>query len=166
MRRRIAFLLVAPFVVSAGAIRAQTPTTLTTQDYIDIQQLYARYNMAHDSSDAKLLEAVFTPDGEFVSGGNRRSGRGMIAATAVKKERPQVRHMATSITIAPSPEGARGTSYVMLVNGQATPPAISGTGFYEDVIVKTSEGWRFKTRNYFPQSAPAAAQAGPQSSTR
>src|SRR5262245_12360237 len=128
MRTRIAVLIVGLLVVSAAPARAQKPGTLTTQDYIDIQQLYARYNMAHDSSDAKLLEAVFTPDGEFVSGGNRRSGRGMIAATAVKKDRPQVRHMATSITITPSPEGARGTSYVMLVNGQATPPAITGTG--------------------------------------
>ena len=38
---------------------------LTTQDYIDIQQLYARYNIAIDTGDGEGWAATFTPDGVF-----------------------------------------------------------------------------------------------------
>jgi hypothetical protein len=148
-----------------GVSRAQKASKLSPMDYEEIRQLYARYNMAFDSNDAKLLETVFTPDGTFTMGaGNSRQARTMIAPNAVKTARPQVRHMATSITITPSPEGARGTSYLMLVNGQSTPPSVMGTGYYEDELVKTPDGWRFKSRIYYSQSAPAAAP--PQTSSR
>ncbi len=159
MRTRTVLILIATLFVQEAGARAQKPTTLPPADYIEIQQLYARYNMALDSTDAKLLETVWTADGEFFAGNARRKGREMRSAAEAKSERPLVRHMATSITITPSPEGARGTSYLMLVNLQATPPALVGGGFYEDVIVKTPEGWRFKTRRFYSQITPTAPAA-------
>ena len=145
-------------VLLATPAAAQAPQgTLSAADYADIQQVYARYNQSVDGGNAQMMATVFTADGEFVSGARTMKGRGL--AQGPVKERPQARHMATSIVIAPSPEGARGSSYVMLVNLQATPPVIMGGGVYEDVLVKTAEGWRFKRRTYFSQSAPAAPPA-------
>lgn len=155
MRTRTAILLAALVLLPAALASAQSGK-LSTDDHLEIQKLYARYNHAHDSSDAKLLATVFTPDGEFVLNGRPMSALGMIKPD-IAKPQPQVRHVATSIVVDPAPEGARGTSYVILVNLQATPPAIMGGGFYEDVIVKTPQGWRFKKRTYSPQGAPAPA---------
>ncbi len=157
MRTRIGLLFVALLVAAPAVGRAQTPITLA--DYIEIQNLYARYNHAHDSTNRKLLESVFAEDGEFVNNGKPIKGREMINATAVAKDRPVVRHVATSITVDPAPGGVKGTSYVVLVNAQATPPGVMLAGFYEDMLVKTPRGWRFKTRNFYPQAAPPPAAA-------
>ena len=157
---RTTFLALSLIVAGAAAAHAQT---LSPADYAEINQLYARYNHAVDAADAKMIATVFTADGLFVSGARTMEGRKLVTA-ATPKERPQARHMATSVIINPSPEGARGSSYVMLVNLQATPPVVAGGGVYEDVIVKTKEGWRFQKRTFFSQSTPATPPA--QSSTR
>lgn len=34
----------------------------------------------------------------------------------------------------------------MILNPAATPPAITAAGIYDDTLVKTAEGWRFKKR--------------------
>jgi hypothetical protein len=155
MRIGTSLLLAALFIAAPAAARAKDAISAT--DYIEIQNLYARYNHAHDGSNRKLLESVFSEDGEFFNNGKPVKGREMIPATAVAKDRPIVRHVATSITVEPTPGGAKGTSYVVLVNAQASPAGIMLAGFYEDVLVKTAQGWRFKTRNFYPQAPPPAA---------
>ena len=158
MRIRTAMLLAALVLLPAAVASAQG-AKLSADDHFEIQNLYARYNHAHDSSDASVLATVFTPDGEFVLNGKPMSALGMIKPGNAKTQ-PQVRHVASSIVVNAAPEGARGSSYVILVNLQATPPAIMGGGYYEDVIVKTPQGWRFKKRTYSPQAAaPAPAPA-------
>ncbi len=65
MRNRmlIALICAASWV---GLAAAQSKAgSLTTQDYIDIQQLYARYNEAIDSGNAEAYADTFTPDGTF-----------------------------------------------------------------------------------------------------
>jgi hypothetical protein len=44
----------------------------------------------------------------------------------------------------PTAEGARGTSYLLMIDGPANQ--IYWAGWYEDVYVKTPKGWRFKSR--------------------
>lgn len=39
------------------------------------------------------------------------------------------------------------------------PAAIVAMGTYEDVLVKTAEGWRFKTRTYYANAMPPSAIA-------
>ena len=46
--------------------------------------------------------------------------------------------------VVPSPEGARGISYLLMIDGPANQ--IYWAGWYEDVYVKTPKGWRFKSR--------------------
>ena len=131
--------------------------SLTTQDYVDIQQLYARYNHAIDSGDIEAYVALYTPDGSF----NTYSGQDGLRTFMKNRNGGTRRHWNTNLVITPTPEGAKGTVYLMFVDVGAKPPGITGAGKYEDTMVKTSQGWRFKKRQNFPDppSAPAAAPA-------
>ena len=156
MRTRTLLLLV-PFVLLPVIGATAETGALTLSDHVEIQQLYARYNHAWDSDDAKLLTSVYTPDGEFRVGSNKMKALGMIKGPV--RTVPLVRHITTSILLNASPEGARGTAFLLLANLQATPPALAGGGFYEDVLVKTADGWRFKSRTFHSQAAPPQAAA-------
>jgi hypothetical protein len=146
-------------------------STLTERDRVEIQELVARYARALSTCAAKEYAELFTPDGVFVTDDFRGSrhrelygksgrlvGRAKLMELVETEEfclspkanapaRPACGGAARpvpTVTIEPSPEGARGTA--SLGNG----------GHYEDVYVKTSEGWRFKSRTVFmpPLSAP------------
>jgi len=56
---------VAAAVTILGFTRVAWADGLSTQDYIDIEQLYATYNHAIDSGDGEAWAATFTPDGTF-----------------------------------------------------------------------------------------------------
>jgi hypothetical protein len=58
--------------------------------------------------------------------------------------------------IEPSPEGARGSAYFFNVPTPEPnkPAAITGTGTYQDVLVRTAEGWRFKQRTFYANALP------------
>lgn len=59
--------------------------------------------------------------------------------------------------ITPTATGAAGSAYLVLANLESTPPSVMGGGVYDDVIVKTSEGWRFKKRTYLATSQKPAS---------
>lgn len=56
------------------------------------------------------------------------------------------RHVYTNLRITPTPEGARGFVYFTQLDVSTLPPTTSVTGIYEDTLVKTADGWRFKKR--------------------
>lgn len=138
---------------------------LTTQDYIDIEQLYARYTHALDSSDGKAWGETFTLDGQMWSAtalatypNYTLNGREQIAAyvKGPARERPRVGHVYSNLVITPTVSGATGRVYLILHNLESNPPKVTGGGVYDDVVVKTAEGWRFKKRSYYgtvPQPA-------------
>jgi hypothetical protein len=127
---------------------------LTPLDYIEIQQLAIRYSYGLDTAadSGHLYSDVFTPDGEFV--GRQvplTQGREALArvARSVRKANTQyVRHFITNHVIEPSDEGATGKVYVMVVDCEEwQPSSIYIGGHYEDVYVRTAEGWRIKRRD-------------------
>ena len=124
---------------------------LTTQDYVDIQQLYARYNWAIDAGDVEGYVALFTPDGSF----NTFNGADGLR-TFMNRPAGTRRHWNTNLVITPSPGGASGKVYLMLVDAGAKPPAISTAARYDDQLVKTAGGWRFKKRQTSADPAPQA----------
>ena len=155
-------------LVAAGALLlsvvvgvAAAGPTLSGTDYGEINALYARYAYAFDSSDAEMFAAVFTPDGEFVAGTRTTAGatalKAMASGRGPKKERPKIFHLTMNVLITPTAAGASGSAYVITVD-LAKNSVISGGGVYEDVIVKTPEGWKFKKRTFFPEARPAATQ--------
>jgi hypothetical protein len=73
-----------------------------------------------------------------------------------------VRHYLTNHVIEPTPGGAKGKEYLVVIdngeNGKASSLFLGG--HYEDTYVKTPEGWRIKTRRLFPpRSGPQAQTA-------
>ena len=52
-------------LIGMAVVNAQSAAKLSTQDYNDIQQLYARYNLAIDTGNGEGWAATFTPDGVF-----------------------------------------------------------------------------------------------------
>ena len=62
-----------------------------------------------------------------------------------------IRHFNTSPVIVGLPDGtARGSVMMMAVNilDKGGKPTIDGMGVYEDLYVKTPDGWRIKERNW------------------
>ena len=143
---------------TASLVRAQQKVaggTLTAADYIEIQQLVARYSYAVDThaDNGYAYADLFTPDGIF----GKTKGREALAelARATQKERAGpsfTRHFLTNVIIYPTPEGARGSQYLMAldVSEGGKPSSIVHGGRYEDEYVKTPAGWRFKSRQLHP----------------
>ncbi len=71
-----------------------------------------------------------------------------------------MRHLNMNLVITPTPEGASGAVYNIFLNIGEQPPVITGFSKYEDTLVKTPQGWRFKTR-VNRREGPAAAAPGP-----
>jgi len=159
-RNALAVLLLSIVLGGVAWLHAQQNGrgALTTQDYIDIQQLYARYNHAIDGGDAEAYAALFTPDGSF----NNNNGHDALVAFIKTRNGANLRHWNTNLTITGTPEGASGSVYLMFLNVGVRPPVVTGAGKYEDALVKTAQGWRFKKRVNRPEGPPATTPAAAQ----
>jgi len=157
MNRNIPAFVLAVLLGAGGAAFAQGggASSLSAMDYVEIQQLYARYNYAIDAGDVEGYVALYTPDGAF----NNFEGTEGLRTFMKNRQGGLRRHWNTNLVITPSPEGARGQVYLMFVD--VGTKSITGAGKYEDTLVKTAQGWRFKKRRTMPDP-PAAAPAAPQ----
>jgi hypothetical protein len=135
--------------------------TLTAQDYIDIQQLYARYNIAIDSGDAEGWAATFTPDGVFNTFVGHDALVGFIKMWREKLNGATRKHWNNNLQITGSSKEASATVYLMLVDFSAKPTSILMTGSYSDSLVKTKDGWRFTKRTTKSDVTPPAPPAAP-----
>ena len=152
--RKLVTLAAAGLVAGSAVLVAQTTKTLTAQDFVDIQALYARYNWALDSGDAEGYAATFTADGVF----NNNVGHDAIvkfAETFHKGLGAHVHHWNTNLMITPTADGAAGQVYLVLVDFATKPPSIATSATYSDELVKTAQGWRFKKRQTKGDVAPA-----------
>ena len=162
-------------LAQSGGKAASNVATLTAMDYIQIKQLANRFAFAYDTAAAGGCELadLFTPDGEFQP--DKVKGRDQLAALARYGEHGPFRTSLYTMNhiIEPSPEGARGKQYVVEIRhdnnipsvppgesqwnlvGQKRGEVTSIGGHYEDVYVKTADGWRFKRREFI------ASQGGP-----
>ena len=153
-----AAMSLVPMVIACVVILASTATAcknipaeataaqFTALDYIEIQQLYARYAWAGDAGDENAWAATFTPDGSF----NDRTGTDALRRTVIfardERKATNWRHWNANLSITPTAEGATGLVYLMMVDISVAPPVILSAGHYQDSLVKTSQGWRFKKR--------------------
>ncbi|MBZ5608095.1 MAG: nuclear transport factor 2 family protein [Acidobacteriia bacterium] len=141
------------------AVAQTSKRSFTAEDYVEIQQLYARYNNAIDSGDAEGYAATFTPDGVFNTFNGHDALVGFIHNWREKMGGANRRHWNTNLLITPTPEGANGTVYLFLMDVGARPPTIGTAAKYEDQLVKTADGWRFKKRVTKADGPPPAAPA-------
>ncbi len=128
---------------AAGAAQPAAKPKLSADDYMEIMQLYARYPHALDGSDAEGYADLFTADGSFGANVGRDA---LIAFVKGRDPSLSVRHFHANVAVWATPQGAQGTAYNLFVNAGVSPPAVLAESRYEDTLVKTPQGWRFKTR--------------------
>src|SRR5215831_5590701 len=156
--RACALLTLGLLLGAIMMLQAQKKGSLTGDDYIEIQQLYARYNHAIDTGDAEGYAATFIPDGVFNTFTGHDALVGFIHRWRDNMKGGDRRHWNTNLLITPTAEGANGSVYLLLVDVSQRPPAIVAAAMYDDQLVKTPQGWRFKKRATKSEGpAPAAA---------
>jgi hypothetical protein len=177
---RVASLLGAGVLATTVATSAQQKNPpaaapgLTPLDYIEIQQLVYRYGWALDSGaeNGYAYADLYASDGTFTGtnqGPNGRTyqGRDALAALARggKRAPTYVSHYVANVVIEPSAEGAVGRSYVGIFDigngGNGAVSKVDHGGLYNDVYVKTSGGWRFKSRSYYESRSGDPVQPPP-----
>jgi hypothetical protein len=133
---------------------------LTTRDYLDIEQLVYKYGWALDSGENNgfAYADLYAPDGTFTGtnqgpSGRTYQGRDNLAALArgAKRGPLNVGHLAANVIVTPTADGAAGRVYVGIFDPGALgkSPGAGHGGFYDDLYVKTPQGWRFKKRTYY-----------------
>jgi hypothetical protein len=157
-------LSLAAMLALPVASQAQKPTELTALDYIQIQQLVAKYaraidtcsNNGYDYADLYTPDGIFLPEvnGKHITGIQGReklaevSGGGSKGCKNVGWIQQGVHHIYVNHIITPTSEGATGTVDMMMIGLGGDPNKIESDGYYEDVYVKTAQGWRFKQRTH------------------
>jgi hypothetical protein len=147
MKQWTAITLVMMAAASGTAQSRQSgaaPRTLTAQDRTELELLSARYAWALATCDVEKWPAVFTPDGYFMSG-----ARGKVDGHHHLTE--MIKSYNCVYTNGVAPPHAPGVSVpykleVMASRDGATGLAYYNGGRYEDVYVRTPQGWRFKSR--------------------
>jgi hypothetical protein len=135
-----------------------------TRDIVEIQQLMALYGHAVDAADQSMLPLVFTEDAVFdatAGGYDLMESRDAIAAWFAlgKPPHPPSHHMTNAYVYEANGE-TRVKSKWLIINAR------NGTvlsGDYDDLVVRTTEGWRIKRRNFmfrYPVSQAAATGVG------
>lgn len=172
LRVPLAIGVLAAFV-SVGWVWAQGRTssgTLTGADYAEIQQLYARYAQGTDFMNAERWLSAFTDDASFNPAANQPGSKPHVGREALAKWRAGVfatrkppyhyRHWNGSWLITPTADGnATGRVYWMAFNPTTRPMAVMDTGYYDDVYVRTPQGWRIKSREAHSDPQPTAPSA-------
>lgn len=155
-----------------GGQAAAQPNALTALDYQEITQLINRYAYGIDTcaNNGYDYANVFTEDGKFVdrnsdagyAAGGRvlAQGRDALAALvgggsrgcATKLVWTDWSHLMLNHEITPTATGATGRVYLVQL-GMEGPGSVARHGGYEDVYVRTPEGWRIQTRTHVRNKA-------------
>jgi hypothetical protein len=168
--------LAACLALPAAAQEAQ----LTTQDYIEIQQLNAHYAFAIDqcTNSGYDYADLYTPDGTFAvaetwgePGRVFATGREELANAAGGGpggcRDPKtlmgygISHVTTDQIIEPRDGGAYGRNKLIAMSIGGDPSVNEIQGGYEDFYVKTADGWRIKSRVHVFPNMDNSLQFGP-----
>jgi hypothetical protein len=163
----------------AAAVQPSARASFTALDYIEIQQLVAKYaraidscsNNGYDYADLFAADGFFAPEqgGKI---GNKAQGRERLAEISGGGSRgcknvgwivQGVKHMYVNHLITPTAEGASGSVEMLMIGLGGDPFRIRHEGIYEDTYVRTPQGWRFKSRihHVVPPTPPAAGPTAP-----
>jgi hypothetical protein len=149
----------------AGSSLAQNGGKIAAQDYVDILQLIQGYSriLENCTNGGQDYADMFTDDGTF--GVSQTWGSGVKVWFRGREElaraggsdgkggcRPPAAnpeyHIVANLSITATPEGAKAVSTLLTMQNKTTEHGdpIHWEGGYEDTLVKTAKGWRFKSR--------------------
>lgn len=159
-------------MLSMPRVDAAAAPKLSPADYQEIAQLTNRYAYGIDTcaDNGYDYADVFTPDGEFIDrnsdagfkAGGRVLAKGRDAlATLIgggsrgcktKLVWTDWSHIMSNLVVTPTATGATGRLYLLQMDIKG-PGTIERHGGYEDVYVKTKDGWRIKSRTHVRNKA-------------
>ena len=159
-------------MLSMPRVDAAAAPKLSPADYQEIAQLTNRYAYGIDTcaNNGYDYADVFTPDGEFIDrnsdagfkAGGRVLAKGRDAlATLIgggsrgcktKLVWTDWSHIMTNLVVTPTAGGATGRLYLLQMDIKG-PGTIERHGGYEDVYVKTKDGWRINSRTHVRNKA-------------
>ena len=155
--KRASIIVVATVIgaFAAGWVGAQGTrgAALTGADYAEIEQLMAKYYQALDFEDRDMFESIWTEDAVY-----RMSGRGLavegreaivqrtVGRWSARPPEHERRHWQNNLVITPTADGATARVYWVSFEVSYSPPKPALSGHYDDVLVRTADGWRFSER--------------------
>jgi hypothetical protein len=144
----------------AQATNGSKSPVLSSQDYHDIMQHYARFSWGADFRDVDLWLSTFTDDGVLGIDELRVVGQKALREWRTKANGGEVgdskrRHwMPGAMLLTPNPDGNwKARAYWHVVDVDGTAPNESTTGYEEDILVKTPVGWKFKAHLVYRDAA-------------
>jgi hypothetical protein len=131
---------------------------LSAEDRLEIFELLARYCWAIDCDDGPAWAATFVPDGVFHSLLLDRSFTGYDELVGMietlKQRRSQahdrnVIHVPVNVVLESLEDGkVRLIAQLLGPRKDADGQADFAIGWYDDVVVRTPDGWRFEVRRH------------------
>jgi hypothetical protein len=123
--------------------------TTPIEDKEAIRELLSEYCFRMDDFRFAELGALFTEDGDWIAPYARARGPAEIAALMARNipAEPKRKHFIMNSLIRLDGDRASArTSYLVVLQatGAGLVPSVAGT--YEDVLVRTTDGWRFRER--------------------
>ncbi len=166
---------------AVAKIKKGTHVNLSPEDYIEILQLINEYPRDVDAGAVRDASWMFAKEGHStgMTGGaplltptDHKFYYGSLLGPTGQARKGGDRHFNTSPVIIGLPDGtARGSSYMMgvSVKKEGEKPTIDRIGKYEDLYVKTADGWRIRERIWkedsyvgsFQDVAPSPVLADP-----
>jgi len=129
----------------------------------DVAELLVRYATGIDRRDWKLLRSCFTDDCEAQYGDVGRWSSGDEITDWMRKTHEPLGHTLHRITnpfVVIDGETVTARSYVdALVLGPDNLRGVEVSGFYDDVVVRTDQGWKIARRRFTPIRTQAVAPA-------
>jgi hypothetical protein len=132
-------------------------TTISFQDFLDIQNLASSYCLTTDNADADAFMNCWVAPEEF--GGYQSGPFGTMNTwqELYEFEKHHVgpggnavgnRHLVANLLVEPVNETTVHLTHDMIVMRVADIPQVLATGRYnKSVVVKTANGWKFKSRS-------------------
>ena len=173
-------LLCAPCVFAHELVPKEPPNAmkLTALDLAEIEQLAVRYawlldhcaNGGYDYADLYVADGQFSVAEDFGATLDEQrfvtKGREALARAAGGDGKGNcvdprgtlgygLTHIVTNHMIVATEDGAVGKHRLLTVGVCGYPHLIELQGGYEDVYVKTEDGWRFKSRIHVFKQAPS-----------
>ena len=130
--------------------------SLPAEDTFAIHELLARYCHGMDAARADLVINLFMEDAEMYTQVGNSSGKTQIKTwiderLAQRDPKFQVGHFLLNPLVSAESESEAKVRSMLLYTKQSldfsAPCELVATGIYEDVVLKTADGWKFKTRH-------------------
>jgi hypothetical protein len=125
---------------------------VSPEDFVELQQLLSRYCHIVDAKAWDQLDQIFAADASVTVAGVYPTTTGIdeLRSLYARMNHPVAHTSSSLIVVESGPATARLASKWVTVRAEG----LAGTGVYEDVVVRTANGWRISERVARPAVAP------------